>query len=214
MVIWDWKRLQAVNFVKVCERPICSLAPAHNSGRLLYVGSLDPKVFEVDLLLGTVRVLTSSLASNPLAAYSFFDGVLYADNENHCRFFDTAIPDDPRPRPLGTFDSAVWALAASPHHSVVAAASANGSVHLSWVSEDEAKLFLEKQIIRMSDDLTIDDKPRVVDAPAKDSSRLYSPSVGISCACWCPGAQTPGLLAAASLSGHVFILSCDRHILY
>lgn len=141
------------------------------------------------------------------------DGLLYADNENHCRFTEI-VDGEWRPRPLGTFDSTVWSIAASLHHNVIANCSANGAIHLSWIAREASHLILEKSIIRHTESGHFDDNPKLVGAPTKETIKFYDPKIGITACAWCPSPNSPGLLAAASQSGHILLIPCDRHILY
>lgn len=223
LIVWNWESNTAVQIISVSTSPIQSLA-LDSSGSICFVGSLDSKVYKVHLRLGHVESVVASLgtkrdvfhfclASNPTVSFSVFDGLLYGDNENHCRFTEI-VDGEWRPRPLGTFDSTIWSISSSPLHNVIATCSANGAIHLSWIASEAAHLILEKSIVRQTADGVFEDTPKLVSAPAKDTVKLYDAEIGITACSWCKDSESPGLLAAVTQNGHVLMIPCDRQILY
>ena len=210
--------------IKVCDTPIKSMAV--DADQFAYIGSMDPRLYFVDIKLGSVKVLTSSLGTHsarinllapiPVVAHSKFNGALYADVENHCRFLEYSDDSEEwRPRPLGTFNSTVISIASSSLHNVIATASGIGSIHLSWISKEDNRLILEKSIVRQAEDPSVfEDCPKLVQAPSKDVIIMPKEKIGVTCLSWSNSADNPGLLVAGTISGHVLEIPCDRNILY
>ncbi len=204
------------------RRPVTSIA--FHQGTVVAVGFHDSPAIIVDLAAppcapssGAIAQLSSSFANVPIVRCSPMHGgaFIYGDSEQYVR---ATLPEDVLERrsfPLATLASAASDVAVSPLHNIVAVASAEGALHLSWPNVEKRCLAVEKRILRLEccrapkgPIVTI----RHVEEPAISTKQaaLYGAERAISALQWSRSPASPGLLAfAVAASGILFIATVD-----
>lgn len=157
-------------------------------------------------------------ASLPLTIWSdALQSVIFGDGENHARRLEKSVNNSNRlHQPIGTYDTMVHAISASPNHNIIATACASGAIHLSWLPNEPGHgVEFEKQIFSIqatnsNENLEINSNPEYVQFQIHDTIKLYQKNQACTAVTWCPHVQFPGLLVGGFRNGLLVFLATDQ----
>ena len=177
------------------------------------IGGNFSKIFSIDLRTPfLIETEASTLATLPKVRWSQpLKSILFADGENHAR----RLENNNLHQPIGTFDSMVHEIAASPIHNIIATACASGSIHLAWMPKETGYgVEFEKKIysLLLREDGCFESiiKPEYVNFQIHDTIKLFPSNQAATSVAWCPNENFPGLLAGGYRNGLLVLIATDR----
>lgn len=215
-------RPTCVASTRLTNAPITSLAFHDGDQDLLAVGLHDSPAVLVDWRKPDFpAVLYSPLAHVPLVCWSSpHSSWLFADSESSIRGMNCRDLESRHTFAAGTFSGPVLDVALSPLHNIVAAAGADGTLHLSWLDGSSGLILAEQIVLEMRAHVherrvSYSSKVRVPELLGKTVARpLPALESSISLIRWSRSTESPGVLAVSCAAlGILCLMAVDRRVL-